>query len=110
MPLHLYGNTKVWSKQKWVELLPGEDAQKPIYRITSNIRVSFLQVYFTKFFSVLVFLDLELVLQWAHSNRDTWKKIVQSQRFQKTKDSQFFFFGKRTNNIQGSVVRPLKPL
>ena len=97
MPLHLYGDTKVWSKQKWVELLIEEDVQKPIYRITSDIRVSFLQVDFTKYFSVLVFVDLELVLQCAHSNRDAWKKIVQSQRFQKNRDSQvfcFFFFAK----------------
>ena len=90
MPLHLYGDTKEKKKKKWVELLPGEDARKPIYRITSNIRVSFLQVDFTKFFSLLVFVDLELVLQCGHSHRDAWKKIVQSQRFQKTNDSQVF--------------------
>ena len=90
MPLHLNGDTKVWNKQNWVELLIGEDVQKPIYRMTINTRVSFLQVDCTKFFSVLVFVDLELVLQCGNSNRDTLKKIVQSQRFQKTKDSEFF--------------------
>ena len=31
-------------------------------------------------------------LQREHSNRDTWKKIVQSQRFLKTRSSSFFFF------------------
>ena len=29
-------------------------------------------------------------LQSGHSNRDTWKKIVQSQCFRKTKDSQVY--------------------
>ena len=96
MPLHLYGDTKVWSKQKWVELFRNQftgylDLLYVLLPITSDIRVSFLKVDFTKFFSVLVFLDLELVLQCAHSNRGTWKKIVQSQRLQKTKDSQVFF-------------------
>ena len=31
-------------------------------------------------------------LQCDYSNRGTWKKIVQSQRFLKTKDSQVIFF------------------
>ena len=30
-------------------------------------------------------------LQCDYTNRDTWKKIIQSQRFLKTKDSQFFY-------------------
>ena len=36
-------------------------------------------------------------LQCGHSNRDTWKKIFQPQRFLKTKDSEFW---KRTNKIE----------
>ena len=37
-------------------------------------------------------------LQSGHSNRDTWKKIVQSQRFLKTRCSIFFAYGP-CNNI-----------
>ena len=37
-------------------------------------------------------------LQSGHSNRDTWKKIVQSQRFLKTRCSSFFAYGP-CNNI-----------
>ena len=39
---------------------------------------------------------------------NTWKKIVQSERVLKPKDSQVFC--KRTNEIQGSTLRPLKTL
>ena len=31
-------------------------------------------------------------LQFDYSNQGTWKKIIQSQRFLKTKNSQGFFF------------------
>jgi len=37
-------------------------------------------------------------LQCNYLNRDTWKKIAQSQRFLKTEDFQFFLC-KGTNNI-----------
>ena len=36
-------------------------------------------------------------LRCGQSNQDTWRKIVQSQRFLKTKDSQFFC--QQTNSI-----------
>ena len=49
-------------------------------------------------------------LQCDYSNRGTWKKIVQSQRFLKTKDSQVIFFGERTNKIQNTIMQPLKTL
>ena len=45
-------------------------------------------------------------LQCDYSNGGTWNKIIQSQRFLKTKDSHFFF--KRTNKIQGSTIKLLK--
>ena len=40
-------------------------------------------------------------LRCGHSNRDTWKKIVQSQRFLKTRLSSFFAYGP-CNNIHQS--------
>ena len=54
--------------------------------------------------------NLSVCLQCNYSNWDTWKKIVQSQRFLKTKDSQVIFFGERTNKIQNTIMQPLKTL
>jgi len=48
-------------------------------------------------------------LQSDFSNWRIWKKIIHSQRFLKTKDSQVFFC-KWTNKIQGSTMQPLKTL
>ena len=51
-----------------------------------------------------------LLFQCDYSNRGNWNKIMQAQRFLKTKGSEFFFFGKRTNKIQDSAMKPLKTL
>ena len=50
---------------------------------------------------------LVLALWCRYLNRDTWKKIIQSQHFLKTTDSQFFFW-KPTKKIQSSTVQALK--
>ena len=46
-------------------------------------------------------------LQSGHSNRDAWKKIVQSQRFLKTRRSSFFAYGPCNNihQFEGCFLR-----
>ena len=63
--------------------------------------VMFMRVILKEHFTALV----------NYFNCGTWQTIIQSQRFLKTKDSQFFFW-KQTSEIQGSsmqLLRTLKP-
>lgn len=78
-----------------------------IYWNGDKINVTFSSLFTINGYSFLTWyrgLNMKVIdahqrtLQCNYSNWDTWKKIVQTQRFLETKDFQFFLC-KRTNNI-----------